>query len=190
MKSAEQLKSLLQTQFFKNSSMKEIEQNVVFFDGEFIVEIKNKIVMIERIKEKKIIPPPVCNSFLKNIHELAEYQSQTVEGLVYKDFKEGYVKSVLGKRPNIFNMKKVSNEQVELLIVEAQIHMEEYYEKLDNWRKTRNELKNLYKENSKFLLSINNDLLLLQNNGFKIKSSMWTKFHSDLLEVINAVYIK
>lgn len=101
-----------------------------------------------------------------------------------------YIKSTLGKRPNVFNVKKISNEQIELLIVEAQIHMEEYYEKLEDWRKARDELKNIYKENSKFLLSINNDLLLLQNNGFKIKSSMWTKFHNDLLEVISAVYIK
>ena len=188
MKFAEQMKEYFKTPFFKESSMKETSEGVIFSDGEFFVEIKENIVSIERIKEKKFILPPECDSFLRNIHELSEYQAHTIEGIVYKDFKKMYVNSVLNKRPNLFDIKKIADEKIELLITEAQIHMEEHFKKMEIWKKEQFELNNIYKENSKFLLSINNDLLVLQKNGFEIKSSMWTKFHSDLLEVIGSVY--
>lgn len=186
MQIVEKLQSIDSVEFFKSAVVNEVEEGIISLNDDvykITINENSKMFIIDRYYIPKLPLAPNGESELINIYQLADYQKHLKTGIDYKQFKGFYVKTILGKKPNFFNVRKISTSQVDEMIQSAYEYMEIYNKEYEEFQIKKEKYASLYKQDAKFLLSLIPAIELIQNE-YTVKTTISNKFYKDMVEVL------
>lgn len=190
MTTVELLKNMNSKGFFICADLICKNEVIVFSNDKYSVKIDdvNKVIFIGRKENLKFPIFPNKNRAMVNIYSLAEFQKQLTTGIDYKEFKKIYVREILNEKPNFFNVRKISNEKVDEMIKDSESYMEEYKPLEKKWLEEKRNYTSTYKEDAKFLLSIQNEINELKKK-YVVKTDLSSKFYEDMVEVLSSTEV-
>lgn len=170
----EVIKDQAQSDFFRTAKSHIGTNHIRFENDTHSVQISKSLLReFSWGREKLPRAPklPNVDPIAKNIFELWDYQSKLIEGVNYKEFAEIYIEYVERKQPSYFNTRKVTNEQIEIMVAEASQKMKEYEMHYKQYEADLEEFNKVEKEDVLFYLEIKEDINTFKKEGWNTKHS-------------------